>query len=65
MSSSIIGVRFRDDDRKLLEKICRDRREDLSSLVRRSVLKEIAGLGYLSTSQRKSLGLPADEGTKR
>ena len=62
--SNVIGVRFREEDRKLLEKICRDRREDLSSLIRRSVLKEIAGLGYLNNSQRKSLGIPVDERLK-
>jgi hypothetical protein len=45
------------EDANLLKKTARDRREDVSSFVRRSVLMEIAKLGLLPDEQRKALGV--------
>jgi len=53
----IVGVKFDPEDRKLLVKVARDRRETISDFVRRSCMKELASLGYLSERQHKSLGL--------
>ncbi len=55
--SSIVGVRFRDDDRRLLVKVCKSRREDLSDFVRRSVMAELARLNYLPDAEKKALGV--------
>ena len=52
-----VCVRFGDSDRILLVKVCRSRREDLSSFVRRAVLAELARLNYLPDSQKKALGV--------
>ena len=53
----ILGVRVTREDRKLLEKVCKARGEDLSDFVRRSIRKELASLGFLSHDQKKALGI--------
>lgn len=60
MSSRTVSVtaRFPMEDANLLKKTARDRREDVSSFVRRAVLREIAKLGLLPDEQRKALGVP-------
>jgi len=59
MSSRTVSVtaRFPMEDANLLKKTARDRREDVSSFVRRAVLMEIAKLGLLPDEQRKALGV--------
>jgi hypothetical protein len=52
-----------DQDKKLLAKVCRERREDLSDFVRRSVMRELGRLGYLGVSERKALGVGVDQGS--
>ncbi len=52
-----ITARFPMEDANLLKKTARDRREDVSTFVRRAVLKEIAKLGLLPDEQRKALGV--------
>lgn len=52
-----ITARFPMEDANLLKKTARDRREDVSSFVRRAVLMEMAKLGLLPDEQRKALGV--------
>ncbi len=56
----LIAVKFDDQDRKLLAKVCGERREDISGFVRRSVMGELARLGYLPDDQKKALGVTAE-----
>jgi hypothetical protein len=58
-----IGVRMENQDKKLLAKVCKERREDLSDFVRRSVMRELGRLGYLVASERKALGIDAEQGS--
>jgi hypothetical protein len=51
-----IGFRLPDQDKALVEEICRARGEDVSDLARRAIRKELASLGYYS-EYRKALGL--------
>ena len=57
MSLVLVGAKFREDDKKLLVKVCKDRREDISDFVRRSVMAELARLTYLPDSEKKALGV--------
>jgi uncharacterized protein (DUF1778 family) len=57
MSNSIIGVRITTEDRKLLDKICKARGEDVSDFVRRSIRKELASLSFLPAEDKKALGI--------
>jgi len=60
MSNSIIGVRIPQEHKLLLEKVCKARGEDVSDFVRRSILKELASLSYLSAEEKKALGIKTD-----
>lgn len=53
----IIGVRISEADRKLLDKVCKARGEDLSDFVRRAIRKELAFLSFLPEEQKKALGI--------
>jgi len=53
----IVGAKFREKDKDLLVKVCRDRREDISDFVRRAVMGELARLSYLPESEKKALGV--------
>jgi hypothetical protein len=44
-------------DKGLLERVCRDRGEDISDFVRRAIKRELAKLSYLSLEERKTLGV--------
>jgi len=57
MSNLVIGVRITQQTRKLLDKVCAARGEDLSDFVRRAVLKELAELSFLPAEQKKALGI--------
>jgi uncharacterized protein (DUF1778 family) len=50
-----IGVRFKDEDKKLLEKICDARGEDVSDFIRRAIRRELAALSFLSEFEKKAL----------
>lgn len=65
MSNSTIGVRISRETRDLLDKISKVRGEDLSSFVRRAILKELGYLGFLSKEQEKALELKPSNQTKR
>lgn len=57
MSNLVIGVRVTKDTRKLLDKVCKARGEDISDFVRRAILKELAELSFLPSEQKKALGV--------
>lgn len=45
----------------LIRKVSRARGEDVSDFVRRAVLRELASLNFLSSEEKKALGLGAKE----
>jgi len=57
MSNRILGVRVTEKDRKLLERVCKARGEDLSNFIRRSIRKELASLSFYSKETKKALGV--------
>lgn len=57
MSNLVIGVRVTSRDRKLLDKVCKARGEDLSDFVRRPIRKEFAALSFLPAEDKKALGI--------
>jgi hypothetical protein len=57
MSNIQIGIRIPQETKWLLEKVCRSRGEDVSDFARRSILRELASLGYLSLDDQKALGV--------
>ena len=58
MSLVLVATKFTKQDTELLVRVCKQRREDVSDFVRRSVMSELAKLNYLSISEKKSLGIP-------
>lgn len=60
MSNVIIGVRIPKEIKKLLERVSKNRGEDISDFVRRSILKELASLSFLSDEEKKALGLKVE-----
>lgn len=52
-----ISVRIDSNTISLVNKVSKDRGEQLSDFVRRAVRKELANLGYLRESERKALGI--------
>jgi len=65
MSNVIIGVKITPEDRTLLDKVCKERGEDLSSFIRRAVKKELASLSYYPDETKKALGLIAEKEVNR
>ncbi|MDI9578287.1 MAG: hypothetical protein QM398_09160 [Thermoproteota archaeon] len=59
--SEIISVRMGKEHKALLEKVSKARGEDVSDFVRRSVLKELASLSFLSSDEKKALGIKTEE----
>jgi predicted DNA-binding protein len=57
MSSITIGVRIPVTTKELLNKVSKNRGEDVSDFVRRSILKELASLSFLSVEEKKALGI--------
>lgn len=57
MSNLIVCARVSKGDRKLLDKICQARGEDLSDFVRRAIRREFAALSFLSEDEKKALGI--------
>ena len=55
----LVGAWFEEEDKKLLRKVCVDRRETVTDFVRRSVMKELARLSFLPDSEKKALGVPS------
>ena len=53
----LVAAWFEEQDKKLLVKVCGDRRETVTDFVRRSVMIELAKLSYLPADEKKSLGV--------
>ena len=64
MSNNTIGVRIPQEDKSLLEKVCKARGEDISDFVRRSIRKELASLSFLSAEEKKALGVKPEQKTE-
>jgi len=56
-NNTVIGVRIEQEDRTLLDKVCRARGEDLSDFVRRAIRKELATLSFYDDETKKALGV--------
>jgi hypothetical protein len=54
-----VVVRMRVSDYLLAKRVAQMRGENLSDLVRRAVLRELASLGYLDEEAKKALGFEA------
>ena len=48
------------EDKTLLEKVCKARGEDVSDFVRRSIRKELASLSFLSPADEQALGMKTE-----
>jgi hypothetical protein len=57
MSNTVIGVRVSEEDRQLLDRVCKARGEDLSNFIRRAIKKELASLSYYPQEVKKALGI--------
>ena len=57
MTNPVIFARMPKEHVELIKQVSRARGEDLSDFVRRSILKELASLGFLSDDQKKALGI--------
>ena len=57
MFNATIGVRVSLEDKRILEKICDARGEDVSDFVRRVVRKELAALSFYPDDVKKALGV--------
>ena len=55
--SEFLTIRFDEQDKDLLRRVCANRREHVSDFVRRVVVAELAKLSYLSPEEKKSLGV--------
>ena len=62
MSNTVLGVRVSEQDRQLLEKVCKARGEDLSDFIRRAIKTELARLSYYPQDVKKALGILQKEG---
>lgn len=51
----IVTLRIQDDIIGIIKEVAARRGEDVSSFIRRAILKELARLGYLSDETRKAL----------
>jgi hypothetical protein len=60
METVYIGARVETGVKVLVEKVSKSRGEDVSDFIRRSVLKELASLSYLSPEEKKALGVKAE-----
>ena len=61
MLKTTVTVRMKQKDRKLLEKVCKARDEDLRNFIRRAIHKELASLSFYSEDTEKALGLQTKE----
>jgi hypothetical protein len=57
MSNTVLGVRVSEQDRQLLDKVCKARGEDLSDFIRRAIKTELARLSYYPKDVKKALGI--------
>ena len=55
--SEYLVVKIQPKDKELIQSFCKNRREDVSGLIRRLVMTELARHSYLSDSEKKALGV--------
>jgi len=55
--TKLIGIKFEEDDVKIIKEFCKRRGENVSSFVRRVIKTELGRYGYLSKEERKALGI--------
>lgn len=55
------GVRLTPEIDDLLREVSSARGEDVSDFIRRAILRELASLSFLSTMQKKALGVPSEK----
>ena len=60
LSNNSVSVRIPEEDKTLLERVCKARVEDVSDFVRRSIRKELASLSFLSHEEKKCLGIKTE-----
>ena len=59
--TKLVGFRLTPEIYDLLREVSSARGEDVSDFMRRSVLKELASLSFLSDARKKALGFPSEE----
>lgn len=59
---SRIGLRISARDAKLVKQVCESRGEDLSDFVRRAIRAELARLSFLTSLDKKALGIHPKQG---
>jgi len=64
MSNNTVSARLSKEDKALLKKVCKDRGEDVSDFMRRSIKKELASLSFLSAEEKKALGIKTENQSK-
>jgi hypothetical protein len=57
MNNVLIGAKIEPELKKLVQTVSRQRGEDESSFVRRSIRKELASLGYMPEETLRALGI--------
>lgn len=55
--TKVVGVRVTEDLYARIRNVSKNRGEDISDFIRRAILKELANLSFLSTEQKKALGV--------
>jgi len=55
-----IGIRMSSGEIALLKKVSHARGEDVSDFVRRAIKSELARLSYLSSNEKKALGIRSE-----
>jgi hypothetical protein len=61
MTNNTISARISEKDKTLVIRVCKDRGEDISDFVRRSIRKELASLSFLTSEEKKALGVKTDD----
>jgi hypothetical protein len=57
MTNRALRVMVSEEDRELIETVCKARGENLSGFIRRALRRELATLNYYDSSVKKALGL--------
>jgi hypothetical protein len=59
MKKVLVAAWFDPEDKRLLAKVCEERRENFSVFIRRATMQELARLHYLPAEAKKALGIVA------
>lgn len=60
-SNEKLGAKFEKSIAETLRGFCKARGENISSVIRRAVKRELASHSYLSDEEKKALGVEKDE----